>query len=149
MGSNTARSGLQDNDAATRTASCTCSGLAVEVRGVPHFTAICACRNCRTRTGSAFGVSAYFDEACIIRTLGAPTLFRGTSRKGRWLDYRFCPRCGTTVWWTAEFRPGEIGIAAGLFVDDAATPGGAYFSDALPSWVSLGSIPLHPSGSGK
>lgn len=132
-----------------RRGSCTCGRIAIEARGAPLFTAVCACRNCRTRTGSAFGVSAYFDEVSVLQTVGAPAVFRGTSRKGRWLDYRFCPDCGTTVWWTAEFRPGAIGVAAGLFADAAFTPTGAYFSEGIPAWVSLGSLPLHPAGSNK
>lgn len=132
-----------------RSASCTCGNVAVEVRGDPDFTAVCACRSCRARTGSAFGISAYFNEDRIVRMLGVPRIYRGISRKGRWLDYRFCSACGTTVWWTAEFRPGAIGIAAGLFGENPFTPTGAYFSDGIPAWVSLGSIPLHPTGSSK
>jgi hypothetical protein len=29
----------------------------------------------------------------------------------------FCPRCGTTVMWTVERRPGVRGIAGGTFDD--------------------------------
>lgn len=60
--------------------------VAVELRGEPSFVAVCACRNCRSRTVTAFGVSAYFDEDQVVRTLGEPCVYRGISRKGRWLD---------------------------------------------------------------
>ena len=66
-----------------RRATCTCGAVAIETRGAPQFVAVCACRNCQTRTGSAFGISAYFAEDQVVQTLGAPTVFRGMSRKDR------------------------------------------------------------------
>jgi hypothetical protein len=46
-----------------------------------------------------------------------------SDESNRWLRLEFCLRCGTTVLWTAEGRPGVRGIAAGMFDD--------------PTWVNI------------
>lgn len=78
------------------------------VRGDPQFSAICCCRHCQRRTGSVFGLSAYYPEDAVVARIGTPTVYRGMSDKGRWLDFRFCPTCGTTAWWEAEFLAGKV-----------------------------------------
>ena len=105
-----------------RRASCSCGVVTVTVTGDPAFQAVCACRECQSRTGSAFGMSAYFNEAQVLEKTGAPTTYRRMSNKGRWLDFRFCPVCGVTVWWEAEFLPGKIGVAGSLFDDGVFQP---------------------------
>ncbi|RTZ69437.1 MAG: hypothetical protein DSZ35_02565 [Verrucomicrobia bacterium] len=37
-----------------------CEKAGVEVEDEPDIYTVCHCDNCRKRTGSAFGVSAYF-----------------------------------------------------------------------------------------
>ena len=55
--------------AMTRKASCCCGACTIEVEGEPVLNALCHCANCRRRTGSAFGWSAYFaDEAVTTQT---------------------------------------------------------------------------------
>lgn len=126
-----------------RRASCSCGEVTVAVIGDPVFQAICACRNCQSRTGSAFGMSAFFDDAQVIEKTGAQTIYRRTSNKDRWVDFRFCPVCGVTVWWEAEFLPGKIGVAGSLFADTAFQPQGAYFCATKADWVSFDpSIPV-------
>ena len=133
-----------------RNAACSCGALSIEVRGEPAFQAICACRECQGRTGSAFGMSIYYDEAQVIARKGAATTFRRMSNKDRWLDFRFCPVCGTTVWWDAEFVPGKVGVAGVLFEDGEFTPDGAYFCASKPEWVRFDeSIPVAQAGSSR
>lgn len=119
-------------------ASCACEAVSVTVRGAPAFSAICCCRNCQRRTGSAFGMSVYFAESDVLHRQGNPTVYRWMSDKERWLDFRFCPTCGTSVWWEAEFLPGKIGIAGALFDDPAIfAADGAFFCATKPEWVSF------------
>lgn len=120
------------------TATCSCGAVSVRVDGPPAFSAICCCRDCQQRTGSAFGMSVYFDAEQVVDRSGAPTVYRRISDKGRWLDFRFCPTCGTSVWWEAEFLPGKVGVSATLFGD--ALPfaaDGAYFCATKPDWVAF------------
>jgi len=40
-----------------------------------------------------------------------------SDESGRWLDLEFCPRCGTNIGFTLEWRPGARLIDAGTFDD--------------------------------
>ena len=55
-----------------RIARCCCREIGVEVEGLPWLHAVCHCDNCKRRTGSAFGVSAYFedDQIAILGSQG-------------------------------------------------------------------------------
>jgi len=129
-----------------RRATCACGDVSVRVTGEPVFQAIWACRNCQVRTGSAFGLSAYYPVDQVIERTGQTTTYRRVSDKNRWLDFRFCQTCGATVWREAEFMPDKVGISAGLFEDGRFAPDGAYFCATKPDWVSFdGEI---PTGSG-
>lgn len=125
------------------TAACSCGDVALQFSRPPVFQAICACRDCQQRTGSAFGMSAYFEADALETRTGAPTVYRRISDKERWLDFRFCPTCGVTVWWEAEFLPGKIGVAASLLSGAAFAPDGAFFCASKPDWVTFGpDIPI-------
>jgi hypothetical protein len=88
----------------------------VEASGEPSFVVACHCTECQRRTGSVFGVSAYFAKTQITPGGTSKTYIRD-GQDGRKLHIRFCPDCGTSVYWEAEFRPGHIGVAVGAFAD--------------------------------
>lgn len=96
-----------------RKAICCCGSSSIEVMGEPTLNGVCHCDNCKRRTGSAFGWQAYFREAQIVSTRGEFARHRIRDEQER----SFCQRCGTTLFWTSAFMPGQIGIAAGAFVD--------------------------------
>ena len=48
---------------------------------------------------------------------------------GRWLKMNFCPQCGTTIYHSAEIRPGARTIAGGTFDDPN------WFSVSRHIWV--------------
>jgi hypothetical protein len=50
----------------SRTASCSCGGLRAECIGEPARIGACHCTECQRRTGSAFGVAAYFSRDQVI-----------------------------------------------------------------------------------
>ena len=108
--------------AETHEGGCLCGTVRYRVVGNPNLAGVCHCRFCQRRTGSAFGVSAYFDEAAVQITSGVLKTYEYRSdESNRWLKAEFCPTCGTTVTWTAEVYPGARGIAGGTFDD--------------PSWI--------------
>lgn len=124
--------------APTRTAQCGCGALRVTVVGEPALVAICSCSHCQRRTGSVLGVSAYFDDSQVLSCEGEERAFRRGSDRGRWLENRFCPTCGTTVYWVAEFQPGRIGVAAGCFADsNFPAPEAAVWDGGRPRWLPL------------
>lgn len=93
---------------------CQCGQLRYEVVGQPVKAAVCHCRYCQTRTGSAFGVSAYFPRDKV--TVTGPTKdYSFTTESGRSFTTHFCPNCGSNVLWSIGLTPDLIGVAAGSF----------------------------------
>jgi hypothetical protein len=60
----------------------------------------------------------YFDESVVEIMSGVRKTYEYRSdESSRWIKMEFCPTCGTTVTWTAEWSPGTRAIAAGTFDD--------------------------------
>lgn len=97
---------------------CLCGGVRYRVTGEPFRTNICHCTACQRRTGSSFGISTYFKDEQVVFLSGERKVYRHQSdESGRYGNMEFCPDCGVTVSWTAEFFPGARGIAGGTFDD--------------------------------
>lgn len=101
---------------ATRTARCACGDLRVEATGEPIIVSVCHCLDCQRRSGSPFGAGAFYEKA-RVRVLGASTPFTRTADSENKATSFFCPRCGSTVYWESEGRPGIVGVAVGAFGD--------------------------------
>jgi hypothetical protein len=104
--------------AQTHEGGCLCGAVRYRVAGDPKIAGVCHCTFCKRRTGSAFGLSAYFDEAAVQITSGVLKTYEYRSdESNRWAKMEFCPTCGSTVTWTGEVLPGVRGIAVGTFDD--------------------------------
>jgi hypothetical protein len=99
-----------------RIAHCCCGSLRVEATGEPAFVAACHCTECQRRTGAPFGVGTYFPTE-QVHTEGPSKVYLRSSDSGRKIAIHFCPDCGSSVFWYAEFAPHLIGIAFGTFAD--------------------------------
>jgi hypothetical protein len=94
---------------------CACGSVRYRVTGEPNLTGVCHCTFCKRRTGSAFGMSAYFDQAAV-QISGVLKIYESRSDESNRLGkMEFCPNCGTTVTWTAELFPGARAISVGTF----------------------------------
>lgn len=97
----------------TRKAVCCCGACAIEVEGEPVLNGICHCDNCKRRTGSAFGWSAYFADDRIVARSGEMQRYELRHMAA---ERFFCAACGTTLYWRSEtFMPGRTGVAGGCF----------------------------------
>ncbi len=94
---------------------CACGSVRFRTHGEPSRAGVCHCRYCQTRTGSAFGVSAYFPAEKVDLLSGELRDYSFQTESGRPFTTRFCTTCGTTVFWTVGALPGLVGIAAGTF----------------------------------
>ena len=74
---------------------CGCGSVRYETIGNPTRAGICHCRYCQTRTGSAFGISVYFEESQVTILRGELTEYSFTNSSGRYFRNRFCKKCGT------------------------------------------------------
>ena len=117
-----------------RTASCSCGQLEVTCSGDPVRISVCHCYACQKRTGSAFGVQARFpSDATEIR--GDSTTFTRTGDSGGTIDFHFCPKCGSTVFYRiAEF----VAVPVGGFADrDFPEPRVGVYETRRHPWVNI------------
>ena len=77
---------------------------------------MCHCLACQRRTGSVFGVQARFrrDQVAIE---GRGAEFTRTADSGNTVTFRFCPACGSTVYWSLSAFPDVLAVAVGAFAD--------------------------------
>jgi hypothetical protein len=132
---------------ASRSAACACGKLHVTCEGEPARVLICHCTACQKRTGSPYGVGAYYPEDQVA-IAGTSRLFERTSDAGRWFKNYFCPDCGSTVYWQLELRPGMIAVAVGMFADpEFPAPIASVWGRHRWSWVPTpGGVVVHEAG---
>lgn len=99
-----------------RIASCACGQLRVACQGEPRSVSLCHCLECQRRSGGPFGVAVFF-AAEAVEASGEATVYRRASDTGFDVVHRFCPLCGSTVWWEATRKPGLVAVALGAFAD--------------------------------
>jgi hypothetical protein len=127
----------QNSQDVARVACCSCGALQLRARGVPLRVGMCHCVDCQRRTGSVFGIQAWFPRESVAFLAGTPKVYVRTADSGRTIQFHFCSDCGTTVWWEAEQRPGLIGIAAGTFADATLpAPGFSSYERHRHSWTA-------------
>lgn len=101
----------------TRVAECCCGECSVKVESDPLLYGICNCVNCKKRTGSAFGLSAYFKEDEFSVESGDLNSYKVSAESGN-QERKFCSRCGTTLYWHTESLKGMVGVAGGCFISN-------------------------------
>ena len=103
----------------SRTAECACGRARIAVLGAPSIYGVCHCTNCKRRTGSAFGISSYFNRNEVVGTEGELSVysFHHAAQNHDQARY-FCSSCGTTLYWYNSALPELIGIAARCFGED-------------------------------
>jgi hypothetical protein len=103
-------------------AQCQCGALRAQVDvDARPFTTACHCVQCQRRTGSPFGVIAYFSREAV-RIDGEAREFTRGSAVGTTVTNGFCPACGGTVYILLEKNPALIGVPVGAFGDSAFPP---------------------------
>ncbi len=121
----------------TRRAECSCGQLRVEAEGEPVRISICHCLACQRRTGSTFGVQAWFPDE-RFRSEGRVSEYVRTADSGNRLTYRFCPACGATVWYRNEAMPDRTAIPVGAFADPTfPAPGVSVYGERRHPWTGL------------
>ena len=123
---------------AERRAACACGQLSIRLAGDPVRVSSCCCQQCQKRTGGFFGVTAFFEAHQVLATEGEVTEFRRTGDSGAALTFRFCPHCGSTVWWEPHARPGLVSVAGGAFADpDLPAPERMVWTEHRHPWVRI------------
>ena len=119
----------------TRTATCACEQLRVTCIGDPVNISLCHCLDCQKRTGSTYGVAAFFSRK-DVKANGAFRTHRRGSDSGFAVSFHFCPNCGSTVFWEPERKPDSIAIAVGSFADPTfPAPSQSVYNERRHPWV--------------
>ena len=100
-----------------REAACSCGHLRLMCKGDPVRISMCHCLECQRRTGSMFGVQAWYPKDRVLPDSGVAHRYQRQADSGRKVTFYFCPNCGGTVFWEAELRPDLIAVAVGTFAD--------------------------------
>src|SRR5689334_13113056 len=119
----------------TRTASCSCGQLRIQVHGEPR-AGICHCLACQRRTGSVFSALARFPAP--FEVFGSATEYLRVGDQGARFIFRFCPICGTTVFHTEEGVSDSVSVAVGAFADPTfPAPRVSVYDSRRHPWVQL------------
>ncbi|CAN5382477.1 GFA family protein [soil metagenome] len=120
----------------SRTASCQCGQLSVEVHSEPLAIGICHCLACQQRTGSVFAALAAFRGPYEVT--GKAIEYVRTGDQGSRFRFRFCPVCGSTVFHSEEGHEGSIGVAVGCLADPSfPAPQISVYDCRRHPWVEL------------
>lgn len=121
----------------TRRASCACGKLIAIATGEPIRVSVCHCLECQRRTGSVFGAQARF-PAAAVQVTGKPNVFTRVGDTGGKISFRFCPDCGSTVWFTLEGQPEMLAIPVGAFADPGfPVPARSFYENRRHGWVGI------------
>lgn len=120
-----------------RSARCACGQLRVDCDGEPASISLCHCTECQRRTGSAFGIAAFY-ERDRIAVNGRMTTWSRPADSGFEVKHHFCPDCGSTVWWEPSRKADYVAVAVGAFADASfPAPGKQVYVHHAHPWVGI------------
>nr|WP_163269830.1 GFA family protein [Chelativorans alearense] len=118
-----------------RIATCTCGNLRVACAGEPEKVSLCHCLACQRRTGSTYGIAAFFRKE-DVHVEGSSRRYARPSDSGFPVTFHFCPSCGSTVFWEPQRKPELLAVAVGAFADPAfPAPVQAVYAEHRHPWV--------------
>jgi hypothetical protein len=118
-----------------RTASCSCGSLRVVCEAESGKASLCHCLACQKRTGSTYGIAAFFRNQDVT-VHGRSKLYVRESDSGFPVTFHFCPDCGATVFRKPERLPDLTAVAAGAFADPTfPKPTNAVYLETRHSWI--------------
>lgn len=121
----------------SRTASCTCGQLQISCPQEPAMVSLCHCLDCQRRTGSPFGIAAFFDAAAT-EISGSSKTFQRDSDSGFPIIFHFCGMCGSTVFWYPSRKPEAVAVAVGCFADPSfPAPTKSVYGKSRHGWLSV------------
>jgi len=120
-----------------RNAQCECGSFKIEVDSEPAFWGLCSCLSCQRRSGSVIGAAAVFHREGV-RVTGQHKTFVREGDTGGKLSQHFCPECGTTLFWDADYAPEFRIVAIGCFGDPTFPPPQiAQYERSRHPWLTL------------
>jgi hypothetical protein len=128
-------------------ATCQCGQLKVRMPGPTLAVVACHCVACQRRTGSPFGVAAYYPDDQVLVEGVSKRHVRKTALGGDFENF-FCPDCGSTVFFRGSKNVGLTGVAIGAISDDhTMAPIRSVWEQSMHRWVTIPTAVEHfPQG---
>ena len=121
-----------------RAAACVCGLPTASCSREPARVSLCHCLACQRRTGSTYGIAAFFPRESVV-VAGDAKAYTRSSDSGYAVTFYFCPNCGSTVYWSPDRKPDLVAVAMGAFGDPAfSAPTQAVFTEHRHKWVRSG-----------
>ena len=129
-----------------RQAACSCGQLRLRLAGDPQLVSSCHCLACQRRTGALFGSTSFWRKSQVLSVEGERRSFRRIADSGTGLVHRFCPTCGSTVYWESEKTPEMVSVAVGSFADPQfPAPVRTVWTESKHGWLAFpAGLPHHP-----
>jgi hypothetical protein len=120
-----------------RTATCACGRLSIVCKGEPNKVSLCHCLACQKRTGSTYGIAAFYSRDDVTPS-GAAKRHTRAADSGFDVTFCFCPDCGSSVYWEPHRKPDMIAVAVGAFADPAfPAPTQTVNEETRHPWVAI------------
>jgi hypothetical protein len=128
-------------------AKCQCGQLSVMLPGPTQTVVACHCSYCQRRSGSPFGVLAYY-PAETLKISGNASLYERPTASGGKFETYFCPTCGSSVYAKAGKHPSMLGVAVGAINDPRfPAPARSVWEEGKHEWVTMPDLTEHfPQG---
>jgi hypothetical protein len=128
-------------------AQCQCGQLSINLPQATPVVVACHCIDCQRRTGSSFGVLAYY-PADQLTAAGDAKRFERPTASGGVFETFFCPECGSTVYAKTRKHPTMVGVAVGAIADPRfPAPTRSVWEQSMHHWVAIpGDIQHFPQG---
>jgi hypothetical protein len=118
-----------------RHAKCACRQLTISCSGEPAIVSQCHCLECQRRTGSTYGIAAFFPRE-RVRAVGQTRRYTRSSDSGHPVTFHFCPDCGSTVYWEPARKSEMVAVAVGSFSDpEFPAPTQSVYGQHRHTWV--------------
>ncbi len=99
---------------------------------------MCHCLACQKRTGSIFAVQARFHREDVRSIDGNDCRFVRVGDSGGRATFHFCPSCGSTVYYEADWMPGFVAVPVGAFADpDFPPPKVVVYEERRHPWAVM------------
>ena len=111
---------------------CFCGAIRYRAGGKPLHSTVCHCESCRKACGAQSVAWITVPAGAFSWTQGEPFRFHSSPGVAR----TFCGRCGTSLTYAHENRPGEIDLTTGSLDDpEAFPPTEQVFAEMKLSWT--------------
>src|SRR5262245_66247274 len=91
----------------TRTATCACGKLRVTLSGDPVKISLCHCLDCQRRTGSMYGIAAFFSRE-NVEANGDFRTYGRSSDSGLAVNLHFCPVAALQYFGSRSVNPMQL-----------------------------------------